>query len=452
MPEKTIIESRVSSSAHNLKTISAESTGTVNARRPLRGIEIKKDTYANIQVRRTDGTSIPLVDAGGSYGIKSGPDPTNYSVDVNRRRRGATTKLYTNFIIQNIEDSRQEKTQLIETFGDTYIFFFGERPRVLNVSGLLFNSFDFNWRSEFWVNYENTLRGTKLVEQNAKIYLHWDDIVVEGYMLGASAQDNAEMPYHIPFQFQLFVTNHTYLGNVGDENFPVRNWADIEPFQNPQALTNKLAESKERLARAKATADMVKSVTQFAKNMGLATSAVALREIAGKGYSKSGVNTVLTSAFKAGLLSQALTFMSVMDNYLRTRWAANQKVLYPARTKIRDNWDEYVGTSDHNPNGDKVFDQDAIAWAKTRQKAVQTFTSAVNAVVLVLNEMAVDPIWYSDPDYRSPWDHKHSISVAKKNQATDIKQFSPSSITSRPSSSYALGNANKPTKPETLSE
>ncbi len=168
-------------------------------RRPLRGIQIKQDTYASIRVLTSTGQPLALFDSGSSEvsnGIGRSSD-------------------YSNFIIQQLQESRMEKQQIVETFGEDYIFFFGERPRFLNVQGVLINTADFNWKSEFWENYDKFLRGTKLVELNARMYLYFDDIVVEGYIVQASTTQQAMMPYHLPFNFQMFVCNYAILSSVG---------------------------------------------------------------------------------------------------------------------------------------------------------------------------------------------------------------------------------------------
>ena len=36
-----------------------------------------------------------------------------------------------NFLIQAVTEERMEKQQVVETFGESFIFFFGERPRVI---------------------------------------------------------------------------------------------------------------------------------------------------------------------------------------------------------------------------------------------------------------------------------------------------------------------------------
>jgi len=175
----------------------------INVRRPLRGITIKEDTYAVIRVLDSSGNPIPVFDS-------SSPTVTN---DI------GTSSFYANFIIQQVAEQRMEKQQIVETFGDDYIFFFGERPRFITVGGVLLNTKDFNWKSEFWENYDRYLRGTKLVENNARLYLYFDDVVIEGYIVSASVSQEAMSPHHLPFQFQLFVTNYATLSTVGSVFF-----------------------------------------------------------------------------------------------------------------------------------------------------------------------------------------------------------------------------------------
>jgi hypothetical protein len=188
--------------------------------------------------------------------------------------------------------------------------------------------------------------------------------------------------------------------------------------------------------------------------MGVAVSAAALAGSLPGTHNKAhaGFDTTVVSALKAGLLSQALTFMHIIETYYHDKWAAKQQILHPARTKIRHNWDEYVGTCDHNPDGDKVFDKDAIAWLKTRQQAVQTFMRAQDKVFQVLHAMDVNPINQKDPVNNYPFSHGHTISVAWKNQGTDIKQFAPTKDYPEPAknANWSLGKAEKPNKPKML--
>ena len=177
--------------------------GRAQARRPLRGLEIKEDTYATLKVIKSDGTELPLVDSG----MPDGYNETGYA----------------NFLLQSVNETRMEKHQIIETFGASYVFFFGEAPRFLDCVAMLLNSHDFNWEAEWWANYNTYLRGTKLVEMGARCYLSYDDSVVEGYLMQAQASKSGDQPHAVQLQFRFFVTNCFNVSMVGDPNFPIRS-------------------------------------------------------------------------------------------------------------------------------------------------------------------------------------------------------------------------------------
>jgi hypothetical protein len=182
--------------------------GISNARRPLRGLEIKDDTYAIIKVVTSNGTELPLIDSGAV---------------------GGTNTQYSNFILQSVQEARMEKHQIVETFGESYIFFFGESPRFLDVQAILVDSFDFNWYAEFWQNYDLYLRGSKSVEMGARTYLFYDDNIVEGYMLMASAVKVADQPLQARLTFRLFLTNYQNISLIGSDVYPVRASVSIPP-------------------------------------------------------------------------------------------------------------------------------------------------------------------------------------------------------------------------------
>jgi hypothetical protein len=378
----TFIEVQTDGFANNVVQAKSNPLSYEGVRRPFRGIEIKQDTYGIIKVMKDNGDELPLVDAGGP----NPPSATNSTgagtKSQNERSGYTTTHNYSNFIIQRIQDSREEKQQILETFGDSYIFFFGERPRILQVSGLLMNTLDFNWRTEFWHNYEHTLRGTKLVEQGARIYLYWDDIVVEGYMLGATASDDASMPYHIPFNFHLFVTNHMYLSTIGDDDYPITHAVKFDSLLHSWDVEG----AKEDLSKYAVAGDKYLSNIEKVRRE-LQSSEQSRVAALGQGFSSSGgqkfmkVKNLLANALAVGVNAQNLTFLSVVNRLFRARkmrfprgiagmfsyagppqragepapFARGPKRYLPYRTKIRHNEDEYIKGADFLP-ADALFD------------------------------------------------------------------------------------------------
>ena len=178
-----------------------------DVRRPTRGIQLKEDTYATLKLLRGNGEEIPLVNAGSRLNNPGkGPDGKMMS------------NTYSNFLIQSVTEERVEKSQVVETFGEAFIFFYGQRPRVLTIQGVLLNTFDFNWESEWWYNYDNYLRGTKCVEQEARVYLLFDDTMVSGYIMSTTSTKNSAERNFVPFVFQLFVTDYSSISRVGNPN------------------------------------------------------------------------------------------------------------------------------------------------------------------------------------------------------------------------------------------
>jgi hypothetical protein len=191
-------------------------------RRPTRGIQIKEDTFATIRVVAAEGGGNRLlVDAGSkrkskktsvSAGDASASSGGGY-LEIGGKR---ATDIYSNFLLQQIQEERMEKQQILETFGEAYIFLFGQRARVITFQGILANTFDFNWEAEWWHNYENYLRGTKCVENDARVYISYDNTLVGGYIISTSSSKDSVNKNHVQFQFQLFVTYYSNFSDVGN--------------------------------------------------------------------------------------------------------------------------------------------------------------------------------------------------------------------------------------------
>lgn len=182
-------------------------------RRPTRGIVLKEDTFASLRVVTSSGKPKYLVDAGSRASNK---DFTPLEVTGTDGKVYRATDVYSNFLIQQVQEDRQEKQQILETFGEPYIFLFGERARVLTFQGILVNSWDFNWEAEWWYNYENYLRGTKCVENDTMVFLTFDNTVVGGYIINSNAVKTAQERHTVQFSFQMFVTFYSNFSELGN--------------------------------------------------------------------------------------------------------------------------------------------------------------------------------------------------------------------------------------------
>jgi hypothetical protein len=308
-----------------------------NVRRPTRGIQVKPDTYACLRVITATGEDLPFLDSSSAYH----PDGIGLSTH------------YYNFMIQSVQDQRAEKSQIVETFGEDYIYFFGERPRFLNVTGVVVNSKDFNWKNEFWSNYESRLRGTRLVEQNARLYFYFDDVVVEGFMMGAGATYTSDSPYLLPIQFQLFVTNYVELSTVGSVYFQE---AEAEADMDFTDTSQQPGQSR---GLPPPTTEAQQQAAQQAANMGAEGGLNSFLAQANKFYSnasfsiQSTLENIRNAFFGRSLVVPQGLGASVLQSPIENQAKFNAA---PTNVPIHEMGDEYVNRS---PTA-AVYDQNEI--------------------------------------------------------------------------------------------
>lgn len=127
---------------------------------------------------------------------------------------------YTRFFLQNTSHANQEKYQIVQTFRDFKIFFYGKQPVIKNYSGYLLNAKNQDWMQDFEYVYENYLRGTKSVELNALTYLTFDNVIVEGYVINSQFNQTALEQNGVPFSFSMIVLDRV---PVNIEDVRLRN-------------------------------------------------------------------------------------------------------------------------------------------------------------------------------------------------------------------------------------
>lgn len=292
--------------------------GKSAVRRPHRGIEIKEDTYAMLKVIRADGSPVPLFDQSSAS--------------------GQTTDGYASFLLQSAGESRMEKHQLVETFGDSYIYFFGESPRFIDFQSILLNSHDFNWEAEWWQNYDTYFRGTRLVEQGARAYMFFDDSIIEGYIVQSQANKTAATPYQIPMAFKMFVTNYTNISLVGDPNFPVRSSVVLPPGVDLQA------ENAGNQLVAAFQGEAFDQAAQDSANQNV-SSALANSFPSGRRVSDALRSTPRSFALSQEVWDQILSIPNLDESIALGELAA--RTGYPIRSLVADNADEYTGQADN---------------------------------------------------------------------------------------------------------
>jgi hypothetical protein len=121
----------------------------------------------------------------------------------------------TKFFLESVQENREEKVQVIDTFGEWIAFFFGRKPEVYSYSGTLLNAKNHNWKNEFQQSYDLFLRGSQAVKHRATVMLQYDDVIVEGYILNNSIQMNAMAENAVPFSFNMLVISRSPVDAAG---------------------------------------------------------------------------------------------------------------------------------------------------------------------------------------------------------------------------------------------
>jgi hypothetical protein len=390
------------------KAASGASVRTV--RRPTRGITLKEDTFATLRLVAGSGSNRKLIDAGGRRMEVDSSGTAKYMEIGNRR----ATDVYSNFLLQAINEDRSEKFQILETFGEPYIFLFGQRARMMSFQGVLINTWDFNWEAEWWENYDLYLRGTKCVEQDSQVYLSFDNTVVGGYIVQASATKDAVNRNLVNFQFQMFVTTYSNYSSVGDPTaLPVSERDAADGNMAPMDVTRKitaaeLAQYRPELINPfntpdRAIVDPVTGELTYVINpltgKTVKTLADALQDLSPSRIVKAwqSVADITNSAISdaSGILNG--TVMRVPYGFAGSMVYDEADQAAVARavevggtvtyTTFSDNDDEYVGSSDH-------YGTSNIRWEGMSQSESDQTTDAVNSTLRaaqIWNDFGYDP-------------------------------------------------------------
>lgn len=111
----------------------------------------------------------------------------------------------TQFFLEAVQEQKDEKFQVVQTFGQDTFFFFGQKTSVYAFSGTLLNAVNQDWKNLWHLNYDNFLRGTKCVERNAYVFLQYNNVMVQGYLINTTTRETGAEDKSVPFAFQMLI-------------------------------------------------------------------------------------------------------------------------------------------------------------------------------------------------------------------------------------------------------
>lgn len=150
-----------------------------------------------------------------------------YGKDVAGKTFKDIIPAYTKFFLENVQENHAERSQIVETFGDFYVFMYGERPPVYNFSGQLINARNASWVTDFMFMYDRFLRGTKCVERNASAIVTYGGRQIEGLILSAATTTNAAIEGAVQFNFSVVVFERKFYNFSPDIGYSTTDQLDL---------------------------------------------------------------------------------------------------------------------------------------------------------------------------------------------------------------------------------
>lgn len=148
----------------------------IAVRRPAIGLSRHESRFTTIEViARSDqsdaGTSISLINSSYSSGMGRGT---------------------ANFFIESIAEQDADAATIVSTFSSWMVTANTPRPQLLSVTGVLLDSKNFQWRTEWRENYQRYLKADQCILRRAMVYLTYKNVIFEGYILNSTTQDAAQ--------------------------------------------------------------------------------------------------------------------------------------------------------------------------------------------------------------------------------------------------------------------
>lgn len=125
----------------------------------------------------------------------------------------------TSFLLQSIQYQDEEKSMVMQTFGeDSAVYFLGRSPRTMVFNGILIDDQMNNWFYKFMIAYDKLLRGTKVARNFRIVSLSLPNAEVVGTIMGMNYSQEASNDNTIQFSFTLLVKRYepksTRVGNA----------------------------------------------------------------------------------------------------------------------------------------------------------------------------------------------------------------------------------------------
>lgn len=118
---------------------------------------------------------------------------------------GITKKKFRQFILLQMNEPSQEKMQIVENSDDFQVLFYGKKPEIISIAGVLKNTVDNPWSTNMLFIWSELMRGTKLVEKGLILQLYVDGELFRGYPFNFQRSKSAPGEYLVNFSMSFVI-------------------------------------------------------------------------------------------------------------------------------------------------------------------------------------------------------------------------------------------------------
>lgn len=148
---------------------------------------------------------------------------------------------YDSFLLTSVSCSLSEKMQVTEVFGDNeVVYYFGRQPIMFNIAGVVVDSRDNEWFTDWLSMYSAVMRGTQLAQRNQLLRLVLPNMILTGTISSTSWSQDSSNDVSIPFNFSFLAKRVEPLA-VAESDKMAQNLIDFskaESFISQQQITS----------------------------------------------------------------------------------------------------------------------------------------------------------------------------------------------------------------------
>lgn len=120
---------------------------------------------------------------------------------------GYTNNKFKQFILTQLSTASQERMQIVETNQEFQVLFYGQKPEILQLSGILKNTLENPWSMNMLFQWDEQIRGSRLVEDGNILQIYVDGELYTGYPFSFQRSKVAPNDFLVNFNMSFIVKN-----------------------------------------------------------------------------------------------------------------------------------------------------------------------------------------------------------------------------------------------------